>query len=343
LEKLRKFFTKRGVDSTAATIAETISANSVQAAPVALAKAVTAVAITKGAAASGSTLTLIKGALKIMAWTKMKTAIVVGAAILLAGGTTTIVVKRMASPSIDESLWKPDSRVFAKVPPVLIIRPTRSDSAASSSISNGEKAMRLNATVAELLSDAYGVPESQMTLPDGLPQDRFDLMLTLNDHPKEALQAELKKRFGLVAHLETRDAGGFALKIKNPTAPGLARSRGGNGSSMSSSMRSFSSVGTLPPEVAAKIHAQSGASPGEQTTMNNQTMSDFAKYLETKLGSHVIDETGTTNRFDVKLQVQEQPGESKEDALKRSLLEQLGLELAPTNMPVEMLVVEKAR
>ena len=38
LEKLRKFFTKRGVDSTTAIIAGAISANSVQAAPVALGK-----------------------------------------------------------------------------------------------------------------------------------------------------------------------------------------------------------------------------------------------------------------------------------------------------------------
>ena len=78
LEKLRRFFLKRGVDSTAAVIGETISANSIQAAPVALAKAVTAVALAKGAAASVSTLTLIKGALKIMAWSQAKTAIVVG-------------------------------------------------------------------------------------------------------------------------------------------------------------------------------------------------------------------------------------------------------------------------
>ena len=98
LEKLRKFFTKRGVDSTAATIAETISANSVQAAPVALAKTVTAVAIAKGAAASGSTLTLIKGALKIMAWTKMKTTVVAGAVILLAAGTTTTIIYHQRHP-----------------------------------------------------------------------------------------------------------------------------------------------------------------------------------------------------------------------------------------------------
>jgi len=94
LEKLRKFFTKRGVDSTAAMIAETISTNSVQAAPVALAKAVTAVAIAKGATASISTLTLIKGALKVMAWTKMKTAIVASAIVLaVSGSAITLIVQ----------------------------------------------------------------------------------------------------------------------------------------------------------------------------------------------------------------------------------------------------------
>ena len=342
VEKLRKFFTKRGIILPAAVLTAAISANSVQAAPVALAKTVTAVAIAKGAAASTSTLTLIKGALKIMAWTKVKTAIVVGAAILLASGTTTIVVKKMISPSIDESLWKPDSRVFAKVPPVLIIRPTRSVDV-SSSISTGEKAMRLNATIAELLSVAYGIPESQMILPGGLPQDHFDLMLTLNDHPKEALQAEIKKRFGLIAHHETRDADNLALKIKNPNAPGISRSAGGNAGSMSFNTRSVSSVGRLPPDIAAKIHAASGGTSGNQTTMDNQTMSDLAGYLEKQLGKTVVDQTGMTNHFNFKLQVQVQPGETTDDALKRSLLEQLGLELAPSAAQTEMLVVEKVK
>ena len=95
LEKLRRFFLKRGVDSTATTIAETISANSIQAAPVALAKTVTAVAIAKGAAASLSTLTLIKGALKIMAWAKVKTTIVAGMIVLLAAGTATVTFERI--------------------------------------------------------------------------------------------------------------------------------------------------------------------------------------------------------------------------------------------------------
>jgi len=107
LEKLRKFFTKRGVSSTTAIIAGTISANSVQAAPVALAKSVTAVAIAKGAAASGSTLTLIKGALKIMAWTKVKTAAVAGIVLILAAGTTTVIVKNYGHHERAKSQWTP--------------------------------------------------------------------------------------------------------------------------------------------------------------------------------------------------------------------------------------------
>jgi hypothetical protein len=75
---------------------------------VALAKSVTAVALVKGAAASGSTLTLIKGALKIMAWTKMKTAAVAAVTIILATGTTTVVIK-----TAEASRAKVAQRVFS--------------------------------------------------------------------------------------------------------------------------------------------------------------------------------------------------------------------------------------
>ena len=117
LEKLRQFFLKRGVDSTTAAIAETISANSVLVAPAALAKSATAAALAKGATASTSTLTLIKGALKIMAWTKMKTAIVVVVGTLLTFGTATLTVKtihaiRAASPPDIQGSWEGAAEIF---------------------------------------------------------------------------------------------------------------------------------------------------------------------------------------------------------------------------------------
>ena len=94
VEKLRGFFTKRGAALSSVAIAGAISANSVQAAPAALAKSVTAVAIAKDAAVSGSTLTLVKETLKIMTHAKLKLAIGITAGILLVGGATTMVISQ---------------------------------------------------------------------------------------------------------------------------------------------------------------------------------------------------------------------------------------------------------
>ena len=102
VEKLRGWFTKRGVTLSATVLTATIAANSVQAAPAGLAATVTAAAV-KGAAVSGSTLTLIKGALKVMTWTKAKMVIAVTAGLVLAAGTAVVVVHGAATPKIYET------------------------------------------------------------------------------------------------------------------------------------------------------------------------------------------------------------------------------------------------
>ncbi|HXE42710.1 MAG TPA: sigma-70 family RNA polymerase sigma factor, partial [Candidatus Baltobacteraceae bacterium] len=106
VEKLQKFFFKRGVTSTSKALTETISANSIQAAPAALIKATTAIALAKGATASLSTLTLIKGALKIMAWSKAKIAVIAGSIVLLVVGTggVAIIKYHKDMPSTDEGI-----------------------------------------------------------------------------------------------------------------------------------------------------------------------------------------------------------------------------------------------
>ena len=93
VEKLRKFFTRRGVALSAAAIAGVVSANSVQAAPAALAAKVSVIA------AKGMTTTslaaLVKGTMKTMAWTKAKSAIVSAVILMLAVGTTAFVVSEL--------------------------------------------------------------------------------------------------------------------------------------------------------------------------------------------------------------------------------------------------------
>jgi RNA polymerase sigma factor (sigma-70 family) len=91
VEKLRRYFTQHGVALSATALPAMIAARSIQSAPAALAQSVTAVAVAKGAAAGASTLTLIQGALKVMAWNQAKLALIAGAGILLATGTTTIL------------------------------------------------------------------------------------------------------------------------------------------------------------------------------------------------------------------------------------------------------------
>ena len=106
LDKLRRFFTRRGVAMPATALTSLIVSKSVQAAPASLAKSATALGLAKGVTASSSTITLIKGALKVMAWTKAKTAMVLGVTVFLAVGATGVIVqhqhqRRIPGPSLN--------------------------------------------------------------------------------------------------------------------------------------------------------------------------------------------------------------------------------------------------
>jgi len=53
--------------------------------------------------------------------------------------------------------------------------------------------------------------------------------------------------------------------------------------------------------------------------------------------------TGVTNRFDIDFSWKSKRDGSQKVAFKQAMLDQLGLEFVPTNAPVEMLVVERAK
>jgi hypothetical protein len=204
LEKLHAFFARRGIASTTAIIANAVSAHSIQAAPVALTKSITAVAVAKGATVSGSTLTLIKGALKIMAWTKMKTATVVGVATILAIGTTTVVVKKFISPPVEYYFAHFETMDLDKAPPVLILRPSKYPRQGDYIITtkmdlhNFGKVMRRGCTFDALLASAYDFGTERMVLPADAPQGRFDLLLTLPINRRKRCARRLKSNLGLL-------------------------------------------------------------------------------------------------------------------------------------------------
>jgi uncharacterized protein (TIGR03435 family) len=316
------------VDSTAATIAETISANSVQAAPVTLAKAVTAVAIAKGATASLSTLTLIKGALKVMAWTKMKTAIVIGAGVLLAAGTTTAVVhhiKEQESDALDKSWRYPNitSDTVAKLPPEVKILPTKflfGGNLSQGTDPESDKFVGINQPVINIVSAAYNWPQARIIFAIPAPTDRYDFITTLAQGSREALKQELKNKLGLVGRTEMKDMDAMLLQVRNANAPGVHWPTQGGYSYLNNDGNKH------------------------EIKWANKPLSEINNFLESGSPIPIIDQTAATKRCSIDIRWVESWGQDPEHrALQQVLLDQLGLELVPTNMPVEMLVVEKAR
>jgi uncharacterized protein (TIGR03435 family) len=135
----------------------------------------------------------------------------------------------------------------------------------------------------------------------------------------QILQDELKQRFGLIAHYETNaaDVLGFNV-VKTPTA-GLRQASGGKKS--------------------RKIS-------GDEIVLRNEYWFGFCMVLEDRLGKPIVDWSALSNTgayYNIDLQWRLQPNETKEQAINEALLNQLGLELVHTNLPIKMLVVEKVK
>ena len=321
-DKLRDYFIRRGIQVSTAALLASIGTHAVQAAPAALTKSITAVAVAKGAAASSSTLTLVKGALKIMAWTKAKTAIVSGVVVLLAAGTTTITVKEIQEHQtypwqVHQGLVTDDQ---LNQPPQVRILPSKFHTPDWATIRG--KMIGTGVSAQNVVASAYGyITPARVVFSASLPAIRYDYIACLpggEDVNEQALQAEVKRKFGVVGKIAARDSDVWLLKVKFPNAPGLKRNTktGDRGNSFS--------------DIPSGFHGW------------NERMFDLAYSLEFRANVPVTDTTGLTNRFDFDLDCTESDLKNHDWDAVNLALGKLGLELVSTNMPIEMLVVEKA-
>jgi uncharacterized protein (TIGR03435 family) len=344
LEKLRKVFAQRGVTLSGAAIAGAVSANSVQAAPVALVKTISAIAVAKGAAATTSTLTLAKGALKLMAWTKAQTAIVVGVGVLLAIGTTTLTIKEIQNYRNDNYPWQvenPTPDMLDKIPRLVKIVPTKfPNKNISRTVASGPSSLGIGVRIQDILAAAYDadsfivghkrlrlLPLTKLSLarydyianfkPDNLEAWQQETSRQLSGNV-EALQQELKKQFGLVGRRETIVTNVLLLKVKYPDSPGLK-----------------------------PITAENQVSPNQKAgeiSFQDKGCQTLALALANDFRIPVLDETGLTNHYYYDLKWNPSGGQQQNQLnLKQALIDQLGLELVPGSEPIEMLVVEKVK
>ena len=146
-----------------------------------------------------------------------------------------------------------------------------------------------------------------------LPTGSYDFIASLPAGNREALQHEIQRQFGLIGHVEMVKTNVLILKVKSQNAPGLARSEKPEGG-MTSTDKMFECEGE-------PISILAGCC------------------LEGRLGIPVVDRTGLKGNFDINLKWK--PDDLND--LKKTLTDQLGLELVAGNEPIEMLVIEKAR
>ncbi len=329
VEKMRSFFTKRGVDVPAATLTAAIAANSVQIAPPTLAQTATALAFAKGATASAPTLALIKGALNLMAWANAKTAIVAGIAVLLAAGATTAAFKEIQQqktyPWQVAALISGDGsgpRLLDQQPPQVAILPSKITNA--SWVTAGNKIMGTGASPLQTVQAAYDFridykTATRSVLLTELPDGKFDFIACLPDGNKEALQSEVKRQFGVDARHETRGTDVLLLTVKNR------------------------SVKNIKPSTPESDSSGNRMRPGKYV-IKNAPLEGLRYYLENYFEVPVIDRTGLDGPYDVDMTWDDPDWHHhKPDSLKQALLDQLGFELVPTNMPIEMLVIDKAK
>jgi uncharacterized protein (TIGR03435 family) len=341
VEKLRKFFIRRGVIVPAAVLTAAISANSVQAAPIGLAKSVTAVAIAKGAAASSSTLTLIKGTLKLMAWTKLKTSVgVVGAVLLAVAGTTTLSFKVIAHYR-EEAVWtsikhvvdvatsspkfisRSDVQQMQSVSKMVSIRPTQFASKIDDGFlqnTGSPTLLGIAMPASELVARAYGINRIRIVNPETLPPGKYDFVVNVPDRQKEALQTAIKDKFGLTAIHVMRETNVLVLAVARTEAPGLHP-----GSRSIYQPERFFGKGT-PTDGHILYH--------------NHDLNGIAWLLEHHLGIPVINETGIKGFYNFQLDDDLTPDLQ---AVNQSLLYQLGLQLTPATQMIDMLMVKRVK
>jgi uncharacterized protein (TIGR03435 family) len=337
LEKLRTTFAKRGVISTTAIIGGVISTNSIQAASALSAKTVTAAAIAKGATTSITTLACAEKALKLMIWTKVKTAIVTGVGVLLAGGAITFTAKeihehrtyawQIARPNGEEGL-KALNNTF---PQVAIVRSkfTTVNSATSSLIDDTKnkeqyRFIGIHATPKEIIirafQDGFPLLSGQIVWPSNMPNGFYDYIANLPDNSQMALQGLIKTKFGLVGAYEMRDTDVLVLKVNYPNALGLKPTVSVTAASL-------------------KTHVNNGLIHNKNTPMSR-----LAADLGWILQIPVIDQTELKGNYDFDLP--ENLGSASDErleSLKQWLPSQLGLDLVPDREPVKMLIVQKAK
>jgi uncharacterized protein (TIGR03435 family) len=181
-----------------------------------------------------------------------------------------------------------------------------------------------NVNLKEAIGQAYKVQQYQISGPDWLEADRFDIVARFPPRSEAEkvplmLQALLADRFKLNLHRETKELPVYSLTVAR-NGPKFKKSETASGITTNSSRTEW--------HVVAKV-----------------SMERFAEFLTSEAGRLVLDKTGLPGSYEVTLDWAPDGAPTGTDgvalpSLFTALQEQLGLKLVSTKAPVETLVID---
>jgi uncharacterized protein (TIGR03435 family) len=230
------------------------------------------------------------------------------------------------------------SFVAAQTPAFDVVSIKESTSNSGSGFAGPEGTSRFVATnypASGLLNMAWRLPNGRVIgAPDWTPRINYDIDAR-GDVSSDAawrakLQAMLRDRFKLVAHLEKRDLPVYHLvRLRaDRLGPGLVKSR-----IVDCNDKTAIAALTPPPRPC-------GFGPSPTATLaGTMALSSVASLLSTAAGRPVIDMTGIEGNYDFDLKFSRA---TSDDALSvfTAVQEQLGLKLESATAPLDVLVVE---
>src|SRR5271154_5591012 len=122
-----------------------------------------------------------------------------------------VTVKLVWFPSVKETWFQVNPQRLRQVPAgICIVRPTHYPKAATNSVSysnNGKGWMvGRNVSLQVLMAMAYSYDSSRVSLPSSVPENNFDILVTVSPDSREHLRAAIQKKTGYTAGVETQDA-----------------------------------------------------------------------------------------------------------------------------------------
>jgi uncharacterized protein (TIGR03435 family) len=178
-----------------------------------------------------------------------------------------------------------------------------------------------NMTLKSLMVAAYGVKTYQVSGPNWMDAERFDIVAKVpkgssKDDVKLMLQNLLAERFKLTLHREKKDLPMYALvvgkngpKLKEspPDDPNAtvdeAAAQQKEKQAMDNAKRTTVRDGGMPPPMPGGPGTRMMMMPGRMRMMSTkQTMAQFAEALGNQMDRPVVDQTGLTKNYDITLE-----------------------------------------